>query len=575
MLSKKAQQLLSKESKTKRSLKFQLGGPTVNIDPTFNPLAGMDNAGYGFDNSNYQMNLNQPLLQDLNTAQNYNYNQIQNNVQAQQQQGPVQPQTPVQQPQGNWMDFAGGAGKIAYGVKSLVEGQKERKNAKIYERISKEENDRRLENQRQTGFVLTPYTNKRTWSMKKGGMYIPMPSPGTYQEGGISFNNNLENFMNSYGEQMEQQQLQNQMFQDHYDNTNAQKKLKWKSMQQQGVQSLKQFYKEAQDTVGKAVGMMQVGGVIPQMAPETSYMNIPVKPFDPSVAALNVQMDTIDPNWATKSTQQLQAQQETLSEQARIANTQYHNLIKDNGSRKIKSKPKFERERQEGGEIEMDQMNTIEQPDTESLYSPDFQSPVQQDFAPEETLKSGLESWIFQDEAPMPDMETAQKYNQSFSPISSSSGYGSNTSSGTNPGSMDIIESIKKHESGGNPEAINMIGASGYYQFTPAWADKIAPFMGLPTGTPKGKVMEAFRKNPQAQDAFMKHVVDNIYMPKIEQLRPYANKYGFNDNEMIKLLHYRGLNDTEKRLKTGNFEVSQDEKRKYNNPDILTYIKSK
>jgi hypothetical protein len=478
MLSKKAKQLLSKESKTKRSLKFLLGGPTVNIDPTFNPLAGMDNAGYGFDKSNYQMDLNQPLHQDLSTAQNYNYNQIQNNVQAQQgnpiQQG--QPQAPVQQPQGNWMDYTGGAGKIAYGIKSLVEGQKEKKNAKIYERISKEENDRRLEAQRQTGYVLTPYTNKRTWSMKKGGMYIPMPSPGTYQEGGISFNNNLENFMNSYGDQMEQQQLQNEMFQDYYDNNNLQKKMKWKGMQQQGMQTLKQSYKDAQEIVGKAVGMMQ-----------------------------------------------------------------------------------------DGGEIEMD-MNTMEQPDTESLYSPDFVSPVEpSSFEPQESLKSGLESWIFQDEAPIPDSNLAQQYSQSFSPVSTSSG----------SGSMDVIESIKKHESGGNPEATNMIGATGFYQFTPVWASKISAFMGLPQGTSKDKVMEAFRKNPQAQDAFMKHVVDNIYKPKIEELRPLANKYGFNDNEMIKLLHYRGLNDTEKRLKTGNFEVSQEEKSKYNNPDILSYIKSK
>jgi hypothetical protein len=303
-----------------------------------------------------------------------------------------------------------------------------------------------------------------------------MPSPGTYQEGGISFNNNLENFMNSYGDQMEQQQLQNEMFQDYYDNNNLQKKMKWKGMQQQGMQTLKQSYKDAQEIVGKAVGMMQ-----------------------------------------------------------------------------------------DGGEIEMD-MNTMEQPDTESLYSPDFVSPVEpSSFEPQESLKSGLESWIFQDEAPIPDSNLAQQYSQSFSPVSTSSG----------SGSMDVIESIKKHESGGNPEATNMIGATGFYQFTPVWASKISAFMGLPQGTSKDKVMEAFRKNPQAQDAFMKHVVDNIYKPKIEELRPLANKYGFNDNEMIKLLHYRGLNDTEKRLKTGNFEVSQEEKSKYNNPDILSYIKSK
>ena len=120
-----------------------------------------------------------------------------------------------------------------------------------------------------------------------------------------------------------------------------------------------------------------------------------------------------------------------------------------------------------------------------------------------------------------------------------------------------------------------MIGATSYYQFTPQWADEIANFMGLPANTPKSQVMAAFAKNPQVQDQFMQHVVQNIYMPKIEQLRPLINKYGFSDDEMIKFLHYRGLNDTEKRLKTGDFEVSQEEKRKYKNPDILSYIKSK
>ena len=640
MLSKKAKQLLSKESKTKRNLKFQLGGPTVNIDPTFNPLAGMDNSGYGFDNNNYQMNPNQPIQPDLNTAQNYNYTQLQDNTQI--PNSIQQPQTPTQ-PQGNWQDWTGALGKIGFGIKSLVEGQKERKNAKIYERISKEENDRRLENQRETGYVLTPYTNKRTWSMKKGGMYIPMPSP-FYQEGGLSFNNNLDQFLDTYNNQMEQQQLQNQMFQDHFDNNNLQKKMKWKGMQKQGIQSLNQSYKDIQGAIKQA--FLQQGGTITDIS-------------------------QIDPNWKSKTDAQLQFAHDSIKEQGNIARQEFKIAANDNSSNKVKSKVKIDRLKQdggeinkyntsltdnekqlynkwksglpkrlqgtqdydlqgfwkenpnftldaedahltdkfkkpnhetfslesqyatgkntayagawdgdnyvkpmikygqplfvkyqEGGEIDTPTQDTQDAPDTESLYSPDFVSPVEHsDFEPQESLKSGLESWIFQDEAPIPDTNLAQQYSQSFNPVYSSSG--------------DVIESIKKHESGGNPEVQNMIGATGYYQFTPQWASKISAFMGLPSNTPKDQVMKAFAKNPQAQDAFMKHVVENIYKPKIEELRPFANKYGFNDNEMIKLLHYRGLNDAEKRLKTGNFEVSQEEKQKYNNPDILTYIKSK
>jgi hypothetical protein len=538
MLSKKAQQLLSKESKVKRSLKFQLGGPTVNIDPTFNPLAGMDNAGYGLDNSNYQMDLNQPLHQYLTSAQNYNYTQLQNNAQRPNNIQQGQPQVPVQQPQGNWQDYTGALGKIGFGIKSLVEGQKERKNAKIYERISKEENDRRLEAQRQTGYVLTPYTNKRTWSMKKGGMYIPMPSP-SYQEGGLTFNNNLDQFLDSYNNQLEQQQQSNEMFQNHYDSINNQKKLKWKDMQKQGLQTLNQSYKDIQNAVKLAVTMLQVGGTVTDIS-------------------------QIDPNWKSKTDAQLQFAHDSIKEQANIANQQYKTDAIDNNTFKVKSKVKIDRMKQEGGEI--DSQIPIDAPDTESLYSPDFQSPVESSsFEPQETMKQGLESWIFQDDAPMPDKQLQSDYSNSFNPISSS-----NSSD-----NGDIISWIKKHESGGNPDATNMIGATGYYQFTPMWADKIAPFMGLPQGTSKDKVMEAFRKNPQAQDAFMKHVVDDIYKPEIEKLRPLANKYGFSDNEMIKLLHYRGIADTKKRLQTGDFEVSREEKEKYNNPDILKYVKSK
>ena len=732
----------------------------------------MEPETYDMNSSNYQMNLNQPLQQDLNSAQNYNYNQIQRNVQIQQgnpiQQSQLQP--PVQQPQGSWMDWTGQAGKIAYGVKSLVDSQDEKRKAKVFSRISKEENDRRLEAQRQTGYGLTPYSNERTWSMKKGGMYIPMPSPSyqdggqidsnsvksfdkeklkavqmslkskglykgkidgvygpktelaikyynsdnaprerespyelttsdnnpslphvtnrtemqkeldntdktrargnqmlpdfmnknfaenflpisyesdnystpfhravaaqlrekdpsfefasrnaperfdawnlylnqpqknktfkiskytpdnakssneeyydftdgrlktslikkyakenfdrkllvddlndgygvmghytirkkkdssgnyisyedkwdlenshgvgkpfdiigrayydpetgeqipepesQYQQGGLTFNNNIDQFLNSYNNQLEQQQMSNQMFQDHYDTQNDQKKMKWKDLQKQGVSTLQQSYKDIQAELAKAVGMMQ-----------------------------------------------------------------------------------------DGGEIEMDQMemdnmgmNDVEQLDTESLYSPDFQSPYGQEqepeFEPEQSLQSSLESWIFQDNEPPASRELSQAYDKSFSPISYSSG-----SSGSS--SMNVIDSIKHHESRGNPEAENMIGASGYYQFTPEWADKIAPFMGLPANTPKAKVMEAFRKNPKAQDDFMQYVVEKIYKPEIERQRPLINKYGFSDNEMIKLLHYRGVGDTRKRLRTGDFEVSQKEKDKYNNPDILTYIKSK
>ncbi len=53
------------------------------------------------------------------------------------------------------------------------------------------------------------------------------------------------------------------MFQDHYDTQNDQKKMKWKNLQKQGLDSIQQGSKEAKDMVLQAVGMiMQDGGEI-------------------------------------------------------------------------------------------------------------------------------------------------------------------------------------------------------------------------------------------------------------------------------------------------------------------------
>lgn len=60
---------------------------------------------------------------------------------------------------------------------------------------------------------------------------------------------------------------------------------------------------------------------------------------------------------------------------------------------------------------------------------------------------------------------------------------------------------------------------------------------------------------------------------QLPKLRPYAQKYGLNDEQLIKLMHYRGVGDAIKRLKTGDFSVSAEEKAKYNNPDIMEYLK--
>lgn len=143
---------------------------------------------------------------------------------------------------------------------------------------------------------------------------------------------------------------------------------------------------------------------------------------------------------------------------------------------------------------------------------------------------------------------------------------------------QSTINSIAVKESGGRYDVVNRTGgasaiyATGKYQFVPKyWASKIAAFQGT-QGKTQDETMEHFRNNPQIQDAFMAHVVNTIYLPEVKNLLPIAKKYGLGQDALIKMLHYRGVADTRRRLNSGNFETPQSEKVKYNNPDILSYI---
>jgi len=113
----------------------------------------------------------------------------------------------------------------------------------------------------------------------------------------------------------------------------------------------------------------------------------------------------------------------------------------------------------------------------------------------------------------------------------------------------------------------------GKYQFVPShWAGQIKSFLGLPDSYSKEQVMEVFKKNPQYQEDFMEYVTTSIYKPEAQKLMPLAQKYGMDEDKVVRMLHYRGIGDTRRRLKEGDFSVSQEEKSKYKNPDILTYL---
>lgn len=238
---------------------------------------------------------------------------------------------------------------------------------------------------------------------------------------------------------------------------------------------------------------------------------------------------------------------------------------------------------QEGGQP------TPEQVDTESLYSKDFQSPWKQQ--EEEVIKNTPTSFMQEaDEWMMKDVQDQEEQDEQFQMYmalvgdnegsqSSQSFQSSYTPSQTSYQPTDVRESFihetKMHESGGNPNAVNQIGATGYYQFTPSWADEIKSFMNLPKDAPKDRVMREFKKNPEAQEDFMRHVVATKYEPLYNELKDQAEQYGLGYKDVMKLIHYRGLKGAKDMITTGDFSVSKSEREKYNNPTVEEYLGKK
>lgn len=207
---------------------------------------------------------------------------------------------------------------------------------------------------------------------------------------------------------------------------------------------------------------------------------------------------------------------------------------------------------QEGGDIN---------PNLTDINSEEFDPNVflgteQEKQVTESNESDELMKWVMEDE--QDTYSPIQEEYQNYTPVSSG----------------DVIQGIGQSESGGNYSVVNpTTGTTGKYQFHPKyWADQIRAYGNMPVGYGKEQVMEEFKKNPDLQEGFMNHVVENIYRPEIKKLKPYMDKYGFTEDQMIRFLHYRGIADTKRRLRTGDFEVSAEEQRIYRNPSILNYI---
>jgi hypothetical protein len=138
-------------------------------------------------------------------------------------------------------------------------------------------------------------------------------------------------------------------------------------------------------------------------------------------------------------------------------------------------------------------------------------------------------------------------------------GMGSGASPSDTPGNLG--KSIASRESQGKYNATNKhSSATGKYQFLwSAWGDSIKKVTGV-------KDRQEFLNSPKAQDSYYAWYEKNYLMPVVEKLKPY-NKTGLSDQELARLIHYRGATGAKKYLQ-GQLA---DQPEKYNIP-ISKYI---
>lgn len=384
------------------------------------------------------------------------------------------------------------------------------------------------------------WADKVKW--QQGGLYNPNQS------------DQFDFFLDFYNQKEKENQLKQQSFQDWYTSVNQQKEAQWRDKQKTGI---KNALSGAMDIAKTIAGMpsFQQGGLVDSLMQRSST--------DTKLANLTSDyFNLYQPDTTTNDS--IDAERASYIWNYKKDNPEMFDMLmglSPDRPKPSKSKRfyKNEREKQDGG--------TQEYNPKVDLYSPEYDPTeflgIENELAAaqvEDKEASVIESWLFQDEPELDELNLDY-----FNPEPTTS---------TSNSSLDVISNIEALESGGNPEAINPTsGAVGLFQFLPRyWSGQIKSFMGLPQTFTQEQVMQVFKKNEKVQRDFMNHVVNDIYMPEVEKLRPLAKKYGLSDDKIIKLLHYRGISDAKKRLQTGDFTVSTEEKAKYKNPDILTYL---
>jgi len=409
--------------------------------------------------------------------------------------------------------------KLGLGINQIREGIKEAKAAKLYNKISEDESNKRVERLNREGYGLTPYATTREWTMKDGGK-IPIPIPfGTpyFQLGGIStleYPSNekvLDNFMNKYNQNLAQQNQQSNFLENYYLSNYINKKNKATELKNQGISTIQESLNEIKDAAVSAAKMstgvppMKSGGKIQYMQEGD------ISEYTESIQKGDTKQYTDD----------------MYSED--YVPVQFRN----NSEELINAK--------------LEELEAFEEHEQNKKY---------EDYIFEEIFKSQNDEY--------------EEYIQNLNELPTNTNISSNTS--INNTDSNVIDQIKYNESRRNYSITNSIGATGAYQFLPSWAPKIKQFANLDPSLTKQQVMEIFRKNSKLQDEFMNHVIETEYNPWIQKHQSLLQQYDLTNNDIIRLIHYRGGSDLATRLKTNNWKVSDEEVEKYNNPQIEKYL---
>lgn len=129
----------------------------------------------------------------------------------------------------------------------------------------------------------------------------------------------------------------------------------------------------------------------------------------------------------------------------------------------------------------------------------------------------------------------------------------------------DFSSHIVAKESGGRYDAMSPnSSATGKYQFL--WGthgDRISKLTGV-------RSRDDFAKNPQAQEAYYKHYIDNEVRPQIPRFREGMKKWfpNINDDAIIAAYHFAGPGNLQKAINSGDFSSPLDA----NGTSILSYI---